>query len=107
MRTPPKDTFDVQVTGRKWAWSFQYPNGASSDVLHVPVNRKVKLVMTSDDVIHSFYVPAFRIKQDVVPGRYTTQWFETTTTGQFPGVQFFAVGILHKRRTPHLQTGQS
>jgi cytochrome c oxidase subunit 2 len=83
MRTPPKDTFDVQVTGRKWAWSFQYPNGASSDVLHVPVNRKVKLVMTSDDVIHSFYVPAFRIKQDVVPGRYTTQWFETTTTGQF------------------------
>lgn len=83
MRQPPADAYPVNVTGIKWAWSFTYPNGHVEPELHVPVNRPVKLTMTSEDVIHSFFVPAFRVKQDVVPGRYTTLWFEATKTGEF------------------------
>lgn len=74
---PPKDAFEVQVTAQKWAWTFTYPNGTvSPGKLVVPQGRPVKLVMSSTDVIHSFFVPEFRIKQDVVPGMYTTMWFE-------------------------------
>lgn len=83
MRTPPAKAYEVQVTGRKWSWQFTYPGGVTSADLHVPVNKPVRLVMTSTDVIHSFYVPAFRIKMDVVPGRYTTTWFEATDAGSF------------------------
>ena len=81
--TPPDDAYVVNVTGVKWAWSFTYPDGTVSDTLHVPVHRPVRLVMTSEDVIHSLFIPAFRTKQDVVPGRYTEEWFEATETGEF------------------------
>lgn len=85
IRQPPADAIEVYVMGKKWMWSFSYPGGGGSNVvLYVPVNRPVKLVMTSRDVIHSFYVPEFRIKQDLVPGRITTAWFEVTEPGTYP-----------------------
>ncbi len=80
--TPPENTYEVQVTAQKWNWLFTYPNGHINAELHVPVNQPVRLVMSSEDVLHSFYVPDFRVKQDVVPGRYTTLWFEATETGE-------------------------
>ena len=83
MSTPPANAYEILVDGQKWAWSFTYPNGYVDSNLHVPVNRPVRLVMTSADVIHSLYVPAFRIKQDVVPGRYSKAWFEATETGEY------------------------
>ena len=83
--TPPKDTMDVYVMGKKWMWKFAYGGGGPNAIgtLHVPVNRPVRLLMTSRDVIHSFFVPDFRIKQDVLPGRYTETWFEATKTGRY------------------------
>ncbi len=84
LRTSPVDAYEVRVTGQKWFWTFEHPSGCIEvDVLRVPVNRPVRLVMGSDDVIHSLFIPAFRVKQDVVPGRYTTLWFEATRTGTF------------------------
>ena len=81
MTTPPDDAYEIQVTAQKWLWRFQYENGASTTgELHVPEDRPVRLVMSSNDVIHSFFVPDFRIKQDVVPGRYTSVWFNATDT---------------------------
>ncbi|WP_432799045.1 cytochrome c oxidase subunit II [Poriferisphaera sp. WC338] len=76
MATPPSNSYEVLVTAKKWSWIFTYPNGANSDVLHVPADRPIKLILESVDVIHSFYVPAFRTKKDVVPGRYNETWFE-------------------------------
>lgn len=78
MRQSPDDAYEVNVVAKKWSWSFIYPNGVVSPDLHVPIDRPVRLVMSSDDVIHSLYVPAFRIKMDCVPGRYTEQWFKAT-----------------------------
>ncbi|HNX48536.1 MAG TPA: cytochrome c oxidase subunit II [Thermoanaerobaculaceae bacterium] len=83
INTVPADAYEVQVTGQKWKWFFTYPNGHVDENLHVPVHRPVRLVMTSEDVIHSFFVPAFRIKRDVLPGRYTKLWFEATRSGEF------------------------
>jgi cytochrome c oxidase subunit II len=81
---PPKNAMDVYVTGKKWMWHFAYPDGPNSNaVLTVPANRPVRLLMTSRDVIHSFFVPEFRIKQDVIPGRYTETWFEATKPGKY------------------------
>ncbi len=83
MTTPPEDTYEVNVTAQKWLWRFQYQNGASTtNELHVPAGRPVKLIMQSQDVIHSFYVPDYRIKQDVVPGRYTETWFNAREPGE-------------------------
>jgi cytochrome c oxidase subunit II len=83
MRTPPDNAYEVQVIARKWSWAFVYPNGHVDSDLHVPVDRPIRLVMSSDDVIHSLYVPAFRIKMDLVPGRYTETWFEATRPGEY------------------------
>ncbi len=83
MVTPPAETIDINVTARKWSWSFQYPNGAESNELHLPVGKAVRLLMRSDDVLHCFYVPAFRTKADVVPGRVTPLWFEPTLVGEY------------------------
>lgn len=83
MSTAPANAYEILVDGQKWSWSFTYPNGYVDSNLHVPVNRPVRLVMTSADVIHSLYVPAFRIKQDVVPGRYSKAWFEATAPGEY------------------------
>jgi len=81
---PPAAAMEVYVVGKQWMWKLQHPTGQREiNELHVPVNRPVKLTMTSEDVIHSFYVPAFRIKADVVPGRYTSTWFEATKTGEY------------------------
>lgn len=83
MAATPDGAYEIQVVGKKWVWAFQYPNGYIDDTLHVPVDRPVRLVMTSDDVIHSMYIPAFRLKRDVIPGRYTSLWFEATEPGEF------------------------
>ena len=82
---PPKDAMEVHVVAKQWMWKLEHPSGAKEiDALHVPVGRPVKLIMTSQDTIHDFYVPAFRMKQDVLPGRYTQEWFQATRTGVFP-----------------------
>ena len=83
MRTPPEDSYDITVVAKKWNWSFVYPNGAVSKDLHAPIGRPVRLVMSSDDVIHSMYVPAFRVKQDVVPGMEQRMWIKATERGSF------------------------
>ena len=81
---PPEGAFEIYVVGKQWMWKLQHPEGQREiNQLHVPVNVPVRLIMTSEDVIHSFFVPAFRIKQDVVPGRYTTQWFQATQPGTY------------------------
>ncbi len=79
----PPNSYEITVRATKWSWLFEYPNGARSNALHVPVSRPVKLRMSSSDVIHSFFVPAFRVKQDVLPGRYTYVWFEATRQDTF------------------------
>ncbi len=79
----PDDAYEVNVTAQKWIWQFQYENGArSTGELHVPAGRPVKLVMSSNDVIHSFFVPDYRLKKDVVPGRYTEMWFNAPEPGE-------------------------
>ncbi len=83
MITPPPETIDINVTASKWVWSFTYPNGAESNELHVPNGRAVRLRMRSMDVLHSFYVPAFRAKQDIVPGRVNVMWFQPILEGKF------------------------
>jgi cytochrome c oxidase subunit 2 len=84
MRVPPADAMEIYVVGKQWMWKVQHPQGNREiNELHVPVGRPVKLIMTSQDVIHSFFIPAFRIKQDVLPGRYSTEWFQATQTGTF------------------------
>jgi cytochrome c oxidase subunit 2 len=83
--TPPtSDTLDIYVTGKQWMWKVQYPGGQREiNELHVPTGRPVKLTLASEDVIHSFFIPAFRLKHDVVPGSYQTYWFEATTPGRY------------------------
>lgn len=84
MRTAPEQTLEIYVIGKQWMWHAQHPNGKrENNELHVPIGQPVKLIMTSQDVIHSFYIPAFRVKQDVLPGRYTTMWFEATKPGEY------------------------
>ncbi len=83
MAMPDAYADEVLVQAVQWNWTFQYPNGASSDELHVKVGQPVRLVLTSSDVIHSFYVPQFRIKKDVVPGRYNTTWFKSDVPGVY------------------------
>lgn len=85
LHTPPADAQTVYVVGKQWMWKIQHPGGQREiNTLHVPLGQPVRLTMTSQDVIHSFYVPAFRIKQDVLPGVYTREWFTATKLGRFP-----------------------
>lgn len=82
--TPPANSLDIYVVGKQWMWKIQHPEGQSEiNELHVPVGRPVRLTLASEDVIHSFFIPAFRVKHDVVPGRYSVLWFEATKTGKF------------------------
>jgi cytochrome c oxidase subunit II len=84
LQTPPAGAIDVYVVAKQWMWTFAYPNGTSTiGDLYVPARRPVRLILTSRDVIHSFFVPQFRIKQDVVPGRSTQAWFEVTEPGTY------------------------
>jgi cytochrome c oxidase subunit 2 len=84
LRTPPQGATEVYTVAKQWMWKFQHMEGQREiNELHVPVGRDVKLIMTSNDVIHSFFVPAFRVKQDVLPGRYTVTWFRATRPGTY------------------------
>jgi cytochrome c oxidase subunit 2 len=81
---PPKNANEVYVVGKQWMWKIQHSTGQREiNELHVPAGRKIKLIMTSEDTIHDFFIPAFRIKADVLPGKYTMQWFEATTPGTY------------------------
>jgi cytochrome c oxidase subunit II len=81
---PPSNAYQVNVYARSWGWDFEYPNGKrSTNELYVPVGQPVQLLLTSVDVIHSFYVPAFRVKKDAVPNRYTSLWFEVKDEGEY------------------------
>ena len=84
MSRPPDETLNIYVVGKQWMWKFQHLDGEREiNELHVPVGRAVKLIMTSEDVIHDVFVPAFRVKADVLPGRYTSIWFQPTTPGRY------------------------
>ncbi len=81
---PPANAMDLHVVGKQWMWKIQHPEGKREiNELHVPIGQPVRLIMTSEDVLHSFFVPAFRVKRDVVPGQYTTLWFEATKEGEY------------------------
>ncbi len=81
---PPDGAAEIYVVAKQWMWKLQHPEGPREvNELHVPIGRPIRLIMASEDVIHSFYVPAFRIKQDVVPGRYTSEWFQATKAGRY------------------------
>jgi cytochrome c oxidase subunit 2 len=81
---PPDDALEVYVTGRQWMWKLQHPDGQREiNELHIPVGKPVKLILASEDVIHSFFVPDFRTKQDAIPGRYTYVWFQATKPGRY------------------------
>jgi cytochrome c oxidase subunit 2 len=98
METPPANTLDVYVTAKQWMWKFSYAEGASAvERLTVPAGRPVRLIMTSRDVIHSLYVPALRLKQDVIPGRYVTMWFTADKPGTYPIYCAEYCGVSHSR----------
>jgi cytochrome c oxidase subunit II len=81
---PPADAQQIFVVGKQWMWKIQHPGGKREiNELHIPVGQPIKLLMTSEDVIHDFFVPAFRVKRDVLPGRYTTLWFQATKVGSY------------------------
>jgi cytochrome c oxidase subunit 2 len=84
LQRPPSDPLEVYAVGKQWMWKIQHESGKREiNTLHVPKGQPVRLTMTSEDVIHDFFIPAFRVKNDVLPGRYTTLWFEATQTGEF------------------------
>jgi len=84
MKTPPKDAQEIFVVGKQWMWHVQHTNGVrENNTLHIPIGKPVKLTMISQDVIHAFYIPAFRVQMHVVPGRYTQLWFTATEPGAY------------------------
>ena len=84
LSVPPPNSLEVFAVGKQWMWKVQYPGGQREiNELHVPIGTPVRVTMTSQDVIHSFFIPAFRVKQDVLPGRYTTLWFTATKPGRY------------------------
>lgn len=102
MYVPPHDAMELRVVGQKWQWTVDYPKeeinvGGQGAVIAVPVNRPVRLVMASQDVIHSFFIPNMRVKQDVVPGRYSTLWFHPTKVGEYPVFCAEYCGDLHSQ----------
>jgi len=99
IRNPPKDAVPVQVTARQWSWLFTYENGRQEDVLNVPLGRPVKLLMTSADVLHCLFIPAYRIKEDCVPGMTTHLWFTANETGTYDifCTEYCGVGHSHMR----------
>lgn len=95
LRTVPANAMEVNVVGRMFSWSFEYDDGTRSSVLYVPVNTPVRLNITSDDVIHSLYIPAFRIKMDAVPGMDTYAWFEAGSLGKYDILCAEYCGVKH------------
>jgi cytochrome c oxidase subunit 2 len=98
--TPPTKAVEVQVTARRWSWTFTHENGVTDSDLHVPVGVPVRMVMTSTDVIHSFYIPVMRVKQDVIPRRYTYVWFEATKPGTYQMYCAEYCGTNHSQMKP-------
>ena len=83
-RVPPDNAMEISVTGRKWSWAFEYPDGSKFvNEIHIPANKPVKFTITSDDVLHDFFVPGMRVKHDAIPQRYDAVWFTPTSTGKF------------------------
>lgn len=89
MQTVPKNSYDINVTASKWLWNFTYPNGAQSEDLYVPAGKPVRLVLRATDVLHSCFIPAFRVKKDCVPGRVTNIWFQSDCTTGFDAEKAF------------------
>jgi cytochrome c oxidase subunit 2 len=97
---PPDDSMEVYVVGRQWMWKVQHPEGQREiNELHVPVGKPVKLILTSEDVIHSFFIPDFRVKMDAVPGRYTYMWFQASKVGRYHLFCAQYCGTDHSRMT--------
>jgi len=99
IRNPPKDAMTVNVTARQWSWLFEYDKGQQSDMLNVPVGRPVRLIMTSADVLHCLFIPAYRIKEDCVPGMRTHLWFTANEVGTYDifCTEYCGVGHSHMR----------
>ena len=97
VRTPPSDAYEIQVVGQKWFWEFVYPNGTRTSELHLPANTPIQLRLTSRDVIHSFFIPAFRTKMDAVPGRYTRIWFVPRLPGEYAALCAEYCGTKHSQ----------
>jgi cytochrome c oxidase subunit 2 len=95
IRNAPENSYTVSVTARMWSWLFEYENGIETDTLYVPVNTPVKLLLKSQDVIHSFYIPAFRIKEDAVPGYENHLWFEANEAGDYDVLCAEYCGLRH------------
>ncbi len=97
MRNPPKDSFVVNVTARQWEWGFEYPNHKKGKELYVPIDKPVKVILHSIDVLHSFSIPAFRVKMDVIPGRDTFLWFKAESLGDYDIYCAEYCGLLHSK----------
>jgi cytochrome c oxidase subunit II len=98
--TPPRDAMEIHIVAKQWMWKTQHPNGAREiNALHVPIGEPIRLAMTSEDVIHSFFAPEFRVKQDVLPGRYTRAWFHATKVGTYHLLCTQLCGTEHARMT--------
>jgi len=97
LKRAPQDAMRVKVIARQWSWLFEYENGLRGTELKVPVGKPIKLLLTSQDVIHSFYAPAFRIKQDVVPGMVNSLWFQPTEVGEFDVLCSQYCGLQHAK----------
>ncbi len=103
MRTVPPDAMPIKVTARQFSWTFEYENGKQDSVLRVPLRKPVKLLITSEDVLHSLYIPAYRIKEDAVPGRQTYLWFQPDETGSYDLFCTEYCGVAHARMTTKVE----
>ena len=105
MRTTPENAYEIKVNAQKWSWEFVHPNGVSDSDLYIPLDTPIKLVMFSQDVLHSCFIPAFRAKRDVVPGRYADLSFTPTKVGEFPLLCAEYCGTSHSdmRATVHVR----
>lgn len=95
IRSAPRDAMVVEVTGRQWAWSFKYPNGRQTDQLYAALDKPMKLEIRSADVVHGFFIPAFRLKMDAVPGKVNTTWFQPTQVGSYDIECTVICGVSH------------
>jgi cytochrome c oxidase subunit 2 len=95
MRNVPKDAIPIKVIGKMWFWTFEYEGGKQSPVLVVPINKPVRLDLHSDDVLHALYIPAFRVKEDVVPGKNNYMWFMATQAGEYDVLCTVFCGVRH------------
>ncbi len=102
MAIAPPNAYEIQVNGRMWAWSFTYPNGYVDSELHVPVDTPIQLILSSADVIHSLYIPALRLKKDVVPGRYNKLYFQADRLGTYDIYCASYCGTNHSQMTSRL-----